>query len=651
MGVLKEADKFGPGARRLVLVGNPNVGKSVIFNALTGLYMDVSNFPGTTQQITCGRVGQDALMDTPGVYGLSSFNEEERIAREIVLGADIVINVVDAVHLQRDLFLTQQVIDMGIPVVVALNMVDEAARNGLEINYRLLENLLGVSVVPTVAVTKKGLELLKNQLDEATPGNAEPELMNRLASYTPKLPRREGVLILEGDGEVAQILGVEPGGWRDQIYLARRRRVNEVADRVISEVYREATFGIRLGHWMIRPITGFPILMLSLWMVYHLVGVFFAQTVVDFTEGVIMEGYYEPAIRGLIGSVMDLDSVGGEILAGQFGLLTMTISYIVGLLFPLVLGFFLVLSVLEDSGYLPRIAILVDRALTTLGLNGQAVIPLILGFGCVTMASITTRMLGSDRERRIAIFLLALAVPCSAQLAFITAVLAGLGPSFLILYILIIFSVLVGVGTLLGRFLPGYPTPLMIDLPPMRLPRLQNVTIKAWTKTYQFLVEAFPLFAGGALLLSVLKLTGALYSIQVAMEPLTVGWLQLPRDAANAFLMGFIRRDFGTAGILSIPMLPVQQFIALVTLTLFIPCIAATMVIFKERGWKEGLVIWPSVFILAFFFGGLLAQLFSLLARFPQPLWVPLVGAVVIVTLAAVLLICRPGRDTSSTGL
>lgn len=632
--------------RYIVLAGNPNVGKSVLFNALTGMYVDVSNFPGTTVDMCYGRLGRDIIIDTPGIYGISSFTGEEKLASDLIFSSHLVINVVDAAHLERDIFLTLHLIDCGIPMIIALNMVDEAGLNGISVDPVKLEKILGVPVVPTVAVEKKGLQDLVRRLPEFRPGRQDEKLKGRLESIARLygISTGEALLLLEGDFRVAKALGIVPGSERNTLYRNRRERANQIAADVIGEIALTKNLQISLGRLMLRPATGFPILLLALTSIYLLVGVFFAQTVVEYTEGMIMEGYYEPFVKSLLANFISLDSPLGIILAGQFGLTTMAVTYVVGLLTPLVLGFYLVISLLEDTGYLPRIAILVDRALASLGLNGLAVIPLILGFGCVTMASITTRLLQSDRERRIAIFLLALAVPCSAQLAFVTAVLAGLGLSYLILYTLIIFVVLVGAGTLLGRFLPGCSTPLLVDLPPLRLPRMNNVFTKAWTRSWDFLKEAFPLFLGGALFLSLLKVTGILYYLQTLLEPLTVGWLYLPKESANAFIMGFIRRDFGTAGILSLPLQPGQQFIALVTLTLFVPCIASVMVIFKERGWREAVIMWPAILAIAFLVGGAVARMLRLFQGLPGVNG-PFVMAGLILVVMAVLLALGTGRN------
>lgn len=599
-----------PGVRKIVLAGNPNVGKSVFFNAFTGLYVDVSNFPGTTLEISHARVGNDVVLDTPGVYGVSSFNEEEKVARDVIMEADVVINVVDAVHLERDLFLTQQIIDMGIPMVLALNMIDEAMRQGIKIDVKKMEELLGVPVIPTVAIKNVGLEEVKKAVARARIGNALPELQEMLPLVEKKTrTRAEALLILEGDPFIAARCRMKPLDRQEEIYLARRRRVDAIVAAVVQENPSSASWKTSLSRWMMHPLTGIPLLILTLGILYEFIGVFVAQTVVSITEEGIMQGYYEPFIRTLIGSIIPASSIPGTLLIGEFGLLTMTVTYILGLLLPLVLGFYLSLSALEDSGYLPRIAVLVDRMLMRLGLNGRGIIPIILGFGCVTAATITTRLLGTPRERRIATFLLAMTIPCSAQLAVITSMLSRLGPGYTFLYVFLIAVIFVLTGTILNWILPGKPSDLLIDIPPLRFPRPINVLKKTATRTKNFIQEATPLFAVGALLIGTLQVTGLLETLQNWLSPVTVNWLQLPKETATAFIMGFVRRDFGAAGLYSLALTPAQSVVALVTITIFVPCIASALMIFKERGWREGIIIWPTILILAFLIGGLISQL------------------------------------------
>lgn len=392
---------------------------------------------------------------------------------------------------------------------------------------------------------------------------------------------------------------------REEIYYARRHRVNDIVNHVVSQTEEGASFGTKLGRYMLRPWTGIPIFAAVLYAMYYLIGVVVAQDIVGFTEETVMQGLYEPAVRGLIGQYISEESVLGTILIGEFGLLTMTVTYILGLFLPLVVGFYLALSIMEDSGYLPRLATLVDRIMTSIGLNGRAIIPLILGFGCVTMATITTRILGTKRERTIATAVLGLAVPCSARLGVIAGMLAGIGTTYIAIYLVVILLVLGVTGKLLHKVLPGESSDLLIDLPPIRLPRGENVLKKTITKSYAFLLEATPLFMLGALIISILQISGLLDGIQATLAPVTEGMLKLPKETATAFIMGLIRRDFGAAGLTDMDLTPAQTLVSLVTITLFVPCVASVIVMFKERGNKEGALIWVSSWVFAFVIGAI----------------------------------------------
>ena len=649
---------------RLVLVGNPNVGKSVFFNYLTGLYVDVSNFPGTTVEVSRGEHGNYAVYDTPGIYGVSSFNDEERVARDIILEGDVILNVVDAVHLERDLFLTMQLLDMGKKVVVCLNMMDEAKSRGLQIDVSALSDHLGVPILPTTAIRREGFDLLDTFIAKACVGNSDPllhrhthELLDRVGS------QEEALLVLEGDEVVAERHGVAPGEMREVIYVERRNRVNKLLNRVVKGEEKKRSLSTIMGRLALNPWTGLPFLAVILYALYLFVGTFIAGDVVDFSEGTLGNKYFEVYVKDHIASFSDVaitadhlgedaageeitlesrtfdfpDGIGadpsleGEMMAfreigdvsvsyefrnpvmivlfGEFGVFTMTVTYLLFMLLPLVIGFYISLAILEDSGYLPRLATLVDRSLTTIGLNGRAVIPLILGFGCVTMATITTRLLGSEREKRIATSILQFAIPCSAQLAVIAALLAGAGIKATLIYGGVIFAVFIAIGTILDKILPGETSPLLLDLPPMRIPRLGNVIQKTWVRTFHFMKEATPWFFVGALAVSLLLVTGLLQRWQDLLTPLTVGWLKLPAESSTAFVMGLVRRDFGAAGLYDMNLNPMQIVVALVTITLFVPCIASLMVMLKERGVKEGLTIWGGSWVLAFGVGGLVALL------------------------------------------
>ena len=600
-----------PAARPIVaLVGNPNVGKSLVFNYLSGMYVDVSNYPGTTIEFTQGRYKEFDVFDTPGVYGIGSFSDEENVTREIVLQADAVLNVVDAVHIERDLFLTMQLIDMGKKVSVLLNFMDEVEALGLQVDAELLSQTLGVPVFRTTATKRRGFDRLDEAIEQARRGRQDAALHHKLHAMLAAVgSEAEALLVLEGNETIAARHAVASGTEREAIAIDRRNRVNRIIDVVLIEHEGRARLSATIGHWAINPWSGVPMLVAALYLIYLFVGRLVAQDLVKFTEVKLGQELWEPWVRGLVAPYIVPSSWLGTLLVGEFGIATMTVTYLLFLLLPLVVAFYAALALMEDSGYLPRLATLVDRALNAVGLNGGAVIPLILGFGCVTMATITTRMLGSEREKRIAVAILQFAVPCSAQLAVVAALLSGAGFAAMTIYSITIFATFVALGTVLERVLGGETTPLLIDLPPMRLPRLDNVIRKTAYRSYYFMKEASSWFFLGALGVGVMQITGLLDVWQDLLAPVTTGWLQLPRAASRAFVMGMVRRDFGAAGLYQLPLSAPQIVVALVTITLFTPCIASVMVMVKERGLKEAAIVWSGTWIVAFIVAGLLSQL------------------------------------------
>jgi len=295
-------------------------------------------------------------------------------------------------------------------------------------------------------------------------------------------------------------------------------------------------------------------------------------------------------------------------LVGPFGLWTMGMTYALALILPIVTTFFLAFGVLEDSGYLPRLAVLVHRLFRMIGLNGRAVLPMVLGLGCVTMATVTTRILETRRDRLLAILLLALAIPCSAQLGVVMGMLAGVSFSATLIWFAVVLAVLFGVGWIAARLIPGQRTTLLVEIPPLRLPQLSNVIVKTGARLEWYLREVVPFFLAGTFLVFFLDKIGVLTRLAGLGEPLVTGWLGLPPEAGVAFLMGFLRRDFGATGLFVLAnqglLNPLQIVVAMVTITIFIPCVAAVMMIARERGWRTALAMMALVFPLAFLVGG-----------------------------------------------
>jgi ferrous iron transport protein B len=354
---------------------------------------------------------------------------------------------------------------------------------------------------------------------------------------------------------------------------------------------------------MMNPLTGFPILFVILYLgLYKFVGDFGAGTVVNFIEGTVFEKYLNPSLMKLVSSCIPWGAV-RELLVGEYGVLTLGLRYAVALILPLVTLFFIVFSIIEDSGYLPRLAMLIDKTFKKIGLSGRAVIPMVLGFGCATMATLVTRTLPTKRERVIATMLLALAVPCSAQLGVILALLGG-HPKAMIIWAAIVSLVFLLIGFLTAQVLPGEKPSFYIEIPPLRFPNIANIATKTYARVKWYFMEILPLFLLASVLIWFGKLTHLFDSIVWLLRK-PVGLMGLPPEAAKIFLFGFFRRDYGAAGLYDLHkhglLNGVQMVVACVALTLFLPCIAQFLMSIRERGLKTGLGI--SAFTLSIAFG------------------------------------------------
>ncbi len=362
----------------------------------------------------------------------------------------------------------------------------------------------------------------------------------------------------------------------------------------------------RIGQAVVHPLWGIPILLGVLFAVYEFVGVFGATTLVGLMEEGLFEGILNPAFTQFMEANV---SVGWlrELLVGQYGLWTMGMTYALALILPIVSTFFIAFGVLEDSGYLPRLTVIANRLFAAIGLNGRAVLPMVLGLGCVTMATLTTRILHSPRERLITTFLLALAIPCSAQLGVVLGMLGGVSFTAVLIWALAMVGVLLLAGFLAARLIPGRRIPLVTEMPPMRLPILGNVLKKTGGRLKWYLIEVIPLFLLGTFIMFALDKLGALPAIIEAGEPLVTGWLGLPKEASAAFVMGFLRRDFGATGLFAMAesLSPIQAVVGMITITLFIPCFASLMMMVKEQGTKTAMAMVGMIVPFAFLIGGL----------------------------------------------
>ncbi len=586
------------GLKRVVLVGAPNVGKSLLFQRLTGAYATVSNYPGTTVELTRGRLrvsephpqplsrhptrslpvygegqgGVCELIDTPGLRSLLPLTEEEAVTKNLLLEESpaLIVHVADAKDLQRSLPLTLQLLQLGPPVVLVINMIDEARARGLQIDRDALQKNLQIPVVLTDAARGDGIGELRKQIEQAL-----------------KTPRPVNSEITE----------------------AAVVRAHETARALVAQAVRQVgakhlAWGERLSRLTLNPFTGLPLLLLVLWGIYEFVGVFGAQTAVEFLEDALFGQYVNPWVTQLVQALLPWAQ---DLLIGEYGIITLGLRYALAIILPIVATFFLAFALIEDSGYLPRLAMLIDRLFKLIGLSGRAVIPIVLGFGCDTMATLVTRTLETRRERLIATLLLALAIPCSAQLGIIFAILSD-QPIALLIWAGVIAANFLLIGFLSAKLLPGEPPLFFMEIPPLRLPKLSNLLLKTVTRVHWYLKEVLPFFIGASVALWLGQLTGLFAWLVRGLEPL-VKILGLPAETSVAFLFGFLRRDYGAAGLYDLQqagtLSGVSLVVAAVTITLFVPCVAQFAITVKERGWKTALAMAAFIFPYAFFVGWL----------------------------------------------
>jgi ferrous iron transport protein B len=644
---------FAPGAeavRRVVLVGGPNVGKSCLFTALTGHYVVVSNYPGTTVEISRARVALDGAeaeaLDTPGLGSLRALQEEERVTQRALLEAapDAVVHVVPATQLARGLALAVELLEADLPVVLCLSMMDEMEASGRHLDVGVLSRALGVPVCGTVATTGRGVEDLKRVLAGPVPRAAAPAVeyppaaARFVAAFRPRLaalgtgPVAAGLLLLERDPVMeARAAAADPGLLPEAAAARAEAGAGCAASGCASCPFAEGPAGVGIraarGAWasalaasvtrgetdaarlpgrgidrlLLHPLGGYAVLAVLLYGLYLVVGVFGAGTVVDGIESVLFEEHLGPAVADAAARWIPWAPL-RSLLVGENGIWTLGITYAVAIILPVVGLFYLCFGLLEDSGYLPRLGVLLHRSLARLGLGGQAAIPLILGLGCVTTATLATRALPTRRERLIAVLLLSLATPCAAQLGVVLAILS-FSPWALVAWAGTIGLAFVLTGLAAGRGLPGASPTLLTELPPLRRPSLRHVARKSLARIRWYFLEILPFFLIASVILWGLDLAGLLPSVEASLRPLA-RLAGLPGEASRFLLFGFFRRDYGAAGLYDLAQagaLDVRQVVvSAVLITLFIPCIAQLMVLKREFGNAATAAIVGFVFAAAF---------------------------------------------------
>jgi len=616
--------------RKVLLIGNPNVGKSLLFTRLTNRYVTVSNYPGTTVEITTARADFDGelreVVDTPGTNGLTPQSNDERVARDILLaspGADV-IQVGDISNLRRTLLLSLQLAEHAVPFTLCLNMSDE--KRDLNVDAAALSEALGVPVVATSALRRWNIEKLKAAAMQPRFASVDvdypPAIAETIETIAALTGETRGVAIsmLAGDDAPPEVVELRNDLQQTidtplayAIASARMAAVDRLVELATATEQRQRNahrFTNWLGAVSMHRIWGVPILGLVLYVAYIFVGKFGAGICVDFVQNTIFAGFINPWATRAVEFVTrpiyaPLAHFIRDLLVGQYGVITMALTYAIAIVLPVVIAFFTFFGILEDSGYLPRLAVMLHRTFRRMGLNGKAVLPMVLGLGCDTMATLTTRILDSKKEAAIVTLLLALGVPCSAQLGVIMAMLGPLGAMAIALWLSVILLTIFLVGYAASKVMPGDASDFVLEIPPVRVPKLSNIMIKVLARTEWYLKEAVPLFIIGTLALYLLDALHLLGGIQHALSPIVVGGLGLPAESANAFVIGFLRRDYGAAGLFAMQraghLTPNQTVVALTVITLFIPCVANFLVMLRERGTKMGFAM--AGFIIAYSFG------------------------------------------------
>jgi len=563
--------------KKILLAGNPNVGKSAVFSRLTGTRVLISNYPGSTVEYSQGQVDiggiEYAVIDVPGTYSLSAESDAEKVATDMLGEGDIIVNVLDSTNLERNIFLTMQLLKLRKPMVIVLNIWDDTKHLGIKIDADKLSEILNVPVITTVAVIGVGITRLKDAIPSA-----------RVSDY-------------------------DLGG--DDIW----KHIGSIIGSVQSISHRHHTFLERLSDILIKPVTGIPIAGLILMLSFEFTR-FIGETLISAVLDPLYLKFYAPFVIRLV-STSDSSMLSTLLLGADtnamsgFGILTTGVYIPLVVVLPYIFSFYLVLSVLEDSGYLPRLAVLLDSVMHKFGLHGYGTIPVILGLGCKVPAILATRILEKRREKLLATVLILLTAPCMPQTAMIISILLEHGASYIALTLgIIIFMGLIS-GYLLNKLLKGDAPELFIEIPPIRKLRPNMLLKKMWLRMKGFVLEAIPLIMLGVLIVNICEMSGLIGYIS-AHYGRSVTWiLGLPEDAFPVILFGFLRKDVSISLLAPYGLNAAQLVVSCVFLTLYLPCISTFFVISRELGLKSALKISAFTFTVSLLLGGLLNLVLS----------------------------------------
>ncbi|MDO9464387.1 MAG: ferrous iron transporter B [bacterium] len=563
---------------KILLIGNPNVGKSAIFSRLTGAKVIISNYPGTTVEFTQGKMklGDETVMiiDVPGTYTLEPTCKAEDVACRMVKEGGLVINIIDATNLERNLHLTLQLLEKGMPLIVALNMWDDTKHRGIYIDIKKLEEELGVPVIPTCGLTGEGIK----------------ELIDRL----PETKARD--LSASSDNQ-------------------KWEKIGEILEEAQKLTHRHHTLLERLEDLSIKPLTGLPIALgiiyCSFWAVRfvgeNLIGHIFEPLFTKLWLSLLMKLSAFLVEGSFLHHILIGNFIKSKIDFGQsFGLLTTGLYVPIAMVLPYIFSFYLVLGFLEDLGYLPRLAVLTDNFMHHLGLHGYAIIPFILGLGCKVPGILATRLLEERREKFIAITLMAVGIPCMAQIAMIVGLVGQRGGKYVAIIFFTLFVLLVVKGLILNRILKGVSPEILVEIPPYRIPQIQSVVKKLWMRLSGFLKEALPFVLLGVLFVNILYMLRIIDFFAYIFTPVLTGLWGLPKEAISALVVGFLRKDLAVGMLGPLNLTTKQLVVGSTILAVYFPCIATYVVLIRELGIKDTLKSTAIMIVVALLIGMLL---------------------------------------------
>ena len=562
-------------------MGNPNVGKSVLFSRLNGLNVIASNYAGTTISFTKGymKAGEKKnaeLFDVPGTYTLNPTSEAEKVATEMLKKGDIIINVLDATNLERNLFLTMQLIALGKPMIIVLNMWDETKHKGIEIDFKKLGDILGVPIIHTCALSGEGIKHLSDAVREAKASSYINEKLKNLKNH----------------------------------YIWDK--IGEIIPQVQALHHHHHTFFQVLSEISIKPATGIPFALGVLYLSFTVIR-FIGEGLINRVFDPFFEGVLTPILMkfsSLLGPSSFLHKVLiGNLINGEidylqsFGILSSGIYIPFAAVLPYVFAFYLVLTLLEDSGYLPRLAVLMDGLFHKIGLHGYAIIPTLLGLGCNVPAIMATRILESKKERFIVSTLISIAVPCSALQAMIFGIMGKYGFKYILALYGILFILWILIGMVLNKILKGFSPEFLMEVPPYRVPPFKMMLKKLYFRIKGFLAEALPVVLIGIFIVNFFYVFGIFEFISNLSAPIITRLFGLPKDAVIAIVLGFLRKDIAMGMLLPLDLTLSQLFTATIVLAMTFPCIATFTIMWKELGMKYMLYSVIVMFICAVFAG------------------------------------------------